>query len=278
VGQGQLELGFARDRELDRNFHRGGRSFYFFDFDDNIAVLTTPTYIFHKRTGAELKLNTREFAEASSHIGRSGPYGDYEIRYDDRTGSFRSFRDLDLSTPFLDDIEHMLKRADEHWKGPSWNCFYHAVFNRRPVAVITARGHHPETLKAGVRRIVSHGHLPDEPNYLALFPVNHPLTRQELGVSAAATVAERKQAAIRASVERAFSTYGYNPHHRFGMSDDDPTNLQLIVEEMTRLKKDYPDVSFFVFDTHRGDLVRREIYRDHTEDQVLKGPDQLALF
>jgi hypothetical protein len=47
----QLELGETRKREPDRNLHRGGRSFYFFDFDDNIAFLTTPLILFHKDNG-----------------------------------------------------------------------------------------------------------------------------------------------------------------------------------------------------------------------------------
>ncbi|MFN9067243.1 MAG: hypothetical protein ACK5V3_08450, partial [Bdellovibrionales bacterium] len=51
--KGQLELGLQRAREMDRNFHLGGRSFYFFDFDDNIAFLPTPLVVFDKKTGAE---------------------------------------------------------------------------------------------------------------------------------------------------------------------------------------------------------------------------------
>lgn len=283
----QLDLGIRREFEVDRNFDKGGRSFYFFDFDDNIAILTTQIFIFHKDTGLELTLNSREFAEASRFIGHVGPYRDYEVRYDDEIGSFRAFRDRNFSAlekimgqkqPFIQDLYSALGLPDFQWKGPSWDCFYHAVFNRRPVALITARGHHPDTIKKGFSVLIDQGHLPHEPNYLALYPINYPEVKRQLQKAADTSVAEMKQSAIRASVEKAFQIYGYNPHHRFGMSDDDPRNLELIIEEMSRLKADYPEISFFVFDTHRGRLVKREIFKDHTEDQPLGKPDQLPLF
>jgi hypothetical protein len=283
----QLELRIGREYELDRNFSKGGRSFYFFDFDDNIAILTTPIFVFHKDTGIELSLTSREFSEASRFIGHVGPYKDYEVRFDDDLGSFRAFRDRDLSAldrmmgkkqPFVEDLLAALGLPDYSWKGPSWDCFFHAVFNQRPIAMITARGHHPDTIKNGIDLMIEKGHLPHQPNYLALYPINFPPIKEKLRKKNESTVAEMKQAAIRASVEMAFHQYGYNPHHRFGMSDDDPRNLELIIEEMSRLKADYPELSFFVFDTHKGYVLKREIFRDHTEDQPVEKPDQLPLF
>jgi hypothetical protein len=71
--------------------------------------------------------------------------------------------------------------------------------------------------------------------------------------------AELKQKAIRASVKKALAEYGYSPHHRFGMSDDDPKNIQLIIEEMSRLKSEYPEMSFFMIETQKGEFVKHEI-------------------
>ncbi len=284
----QLELELGRRPELDRNFQKGGRSFYFFDFDDNIAALATPTYIFHRETGAEQMLSTREFGEHSGSIGKSGPYKDYELKLDGEVGSFRSFRDRNLSLlerllgrrqMFVEDLMTALGLPDFHWKGPSWNCFYHAVFNKRPLSLITARGHQPETIKEGVRLLVSEGHIPHEPNYLGVYPVNCPDVRRNLGKGFDVSVAEMKQVAIRASVQRAFEIYGQNEHHRFGMSDDDPKNVDLIIDEMTRLKRIYPKNSFFVFDTHKGQFLRREVFDGRTEDTVLASlSQQLSLF
>lgn len=283
----QLELGIRREFERDRNFDRGGRSFYFFDFDDNIANLSTSTYIFHKSNGHEIRLSSKEFSEISRRVGVSGPYREFEVRLDDETGSFRHFRDREMNfldkifrrkQTFVEDLVAAMKQPDYLWKGPSWECFYHAVYNQRPISLITARGHHPETIKQGIREMIVRGHLPHEPNYLSLYPINHPQVRSELTQGVVKSVAEMKRSAIRASVEEAIRKYGYSPFHRFGMSDDDDRNLELIIEEMTLLKKDFPEMSFFVFDTQRGQIIKREIFQDHTEDQQLEKRAQLSLF
>jgi len=286
---GQLDLGITRQPEADRNFHLGGRSFYFFDFDDNIAFLTTPLILFHKESGAELKISSGDFAQQHSLIGKSGSYAHYEIRWDDQTGTFRCFRDhhtdelekLGLKQQiFVEDVAAALGLPDLHWKGPSWECFYHATFNQRPVSVITARGHKTDTIKDGIRLFVNSGYLPMEPNYLSIFPVSNKSIRHELGdVELNFGTAELKQRAIRASVEQAIRTYGYSPHHRFGMSDDDPRNIQLIVEEMMRLKKDYPEMSFFMIETHNGGFIKHEITLRGVEPKFAgEVGEQLTLF
>jgi hypothetical protein len=282
----QLELPIQKNYELDRNFHVGGRSFYFFDFDDNIAYLKTPTFLFHKVTKKTLVLTSGEFAKVAPEIGRSGYLKDYEINFDDEVGSFRNFRDRDFNALhrlagkkqfFIEDLMEALGGIDHKWKGPSWSCFYHAVFNKRPVALITARGHHPDTIKKGIKEFVRDGHLPYQPNYLTIFPVNHPLTKKDLSQGKMLTVAELKRVAIRRSVEKAFQVYGENPHHRFGMSDDDPKNIELIIKEMTELKKDYPQNSFFVIETHSGQFFKKEIFYDHIESHAFGKAEQLDL-
>lgn len=265
----QLELAIERRREADRNFHLGGRSFYFFDFDDNVAFLTTPLILFHKISRAELKISSGQYAAEHSNIGNSGIYADYEIQWDDQTGTFRCFRDhheeelikLGMKSQiFIQDVAEALGFPDFQWKGPSWSCFYHATFNQRPVSVITARGHSPQTIANGVELFVQGGHLPSRPNFLSIYPVSHKPTREVLGdKDYKMSVAELKQAAIRTSVLQAIATYGWSPHHRFGMSDDDPKNIQLITEEMVRLKERFPEMSFFMIETQKGDFVKNEI-------------------
>ena len=289
----QLELAIERPKERDRNFHLGGRSFYFFDFDDNVAFLTTPLILFHKETGAELHVNSGVWAQEHFNIGKAGPFTDYEIRWDDSTGTFRCFRDhhddelkkLGLQRQiFIEDVAHALGFPDIQWKGPSWSCFYHAAFNQRPVSVITARGHDPQTIKAGVKVIVEQGHLPHEPNYLSIYPVSHKPTRLILGdQDLSMNTAELKQKAIRASVETALQVYGYSPHHRFGMSDDDPKNIQLITEEMTRLKAQYPEMSFFMIETQNGEFVKNEVTLSGLKGTRIERPstpsvEQIKLF
>ncbi len=288
--KGQLELGIQRQAEKDRNYDLGGRSFYFFDFDDNIAFLSTPLVLFHKVTGEERLVTSGEYAKIHPYVGSSGPYAEYEIRLDDLMGTYRNFRDRHpeelekiegQKQIFVQDLAHALGFPDVQWKGPSWQCFFHATFNRRPISVITARGHDPQTLKDGINIFVERQFLPHEPNYLSLFPVNHKPTRQFLGdVDLVLSAAELKQRAIRASVEKAIEVYGHNPHHRFGMSDDDPKNIELILAEMTRLKADYPEMSFFMIETHDGNFVKHEVSLGRTESKAIEGAtlNQLKLF
>lgn len=288
---GQLSFDFDIPKETDRNFHLGGRSFYFFDFDDNIAYLSTPIIIFHKKTGAETALSSGEFAQAHKHIGKSGHYADYFMDFNDAKGSFRHFRDKDLcplevkngkSQGFVEDIQKALQSVDSLWKAPSWNCFFHATYNHRPLSLITARGHHPETIKNGINLMVKSGYLPHDPNYHSIYPVSHPETRLSLGDhQLIKDVAELKREAIRASVKKAIDLYGRSPYHRFGMSDDDHKNVELITEEMRDLKREYPEMSFFVIETFKDSYSKFEILEHETREVISNKESknsQLSLF
>lgn len=289
--KGQLSFQFEVPREMDRNFHNGGRSFYFFDFDDNVAFLSTPIIIFHKKTNAEILLSSNQFAHENKNIGITGPYRDYYMDFNDQNGSFRYFRDKNLhpleikdgkKQGFVEDILKALEDLDTHWKAPSWEYFYHATLNKRPVSLITARGHHPSTIIEGVDQIVKAGHLPHRPNYHSIYPVSNPEIRKNLGdIHLSQSVAELKKHAIRASVEKAILEYGHSPFHRFGMSDDDQKNIELITEEMRDLKRKYPEMSFFVIETLKDSFSKREILIHETREIISTkesiGP-QLSLF
>ena len=79
-----------------------------------------------------------------------------------------------------------------------------------------------------------------------------------------------------------------NPNlaRRFGMSDDDPKNVELITAEMKELKKVYPEMSFFVIQTFEDSYVKTEVLEHKTKNSSkgklskLTPPivDQLKLF
>ena len=58
-----------------------------------------------------------------------------------------------------------------------------------------------------------------------------------------------------AGIER----YGDAPH-RFGMSDDDPENVELIISAMRDAKLDHAGMRFFVINTHLGEKVKLEVF------------------
>jgi hypothetical protein len=284
----QLELPIERDKQPDRNSAIGGRSFYFFDFDDNVVYLPTLLYIFHNETGEEKALTTREFARISEHLGKSGEWAKFELRFNDETGSFRRFREKKLNfidrfmgrkQPLVEDIVRTIKLNHLDWRGPSWNFFWHAVHNNRPLSIITARGHSADTFKAGISVLVKSAHLTQEPNYLSVFAVSNKHIRENLGdESLTMHTAELKKKAIHRSVNEAFRQYGENPGHRFGMSDDDPVNIRLIIEAMRELKVQYPKNSFFVIDTQHGGLSKQEILIDIIKNTENLNMEQLRLF
>lgn len=288
----QLEFSFQVPKELDRNFRFGGKSFYFFDFDDNVVFLSTPIVIFNKNDGAEKLLSSHEFAKHNRLIGKDGVYRDFYMDFCDEKGSFRNFRDQDFSfaqrltgrrQSFLKDIEDALNKPDHSWKAPSWNHFYHATYNHRPVSIITARGHREDTIKEGIDLIVKEGHLPNSPNFHTIYAVSNPDTRKRLGADddKSYNVPELKYKAIIESVEKAIDRYGYNDYHRFGMSDDDANNIDLITDAMVTLKKKYPMMSFFVIQTYHNGFEKREILENEVKTILTKDEsrlDQLNLF
>ena len=259
-----------------------GTSFYFFDFDDNIMFLSTPIFIMNKKTMKPKRLTTGEFAIIQPQLGRSGQYRDYAIfdetldsvRYGRLHGSFNNFCDIPQNElkpgqkqHFVADVEEAIKSDDPKcWQAPSWDLFVHSCQKQRPISIITARGHSPETLKAGVRVLVDKCLIPQEPNYLTIFPVTNDDVCRELCCeqpdvpNLKNNTPALKRIAIRKSVDKAIDEYGYEPEHHFGMSDDDPQNVDLIIKAMCDCKQKYPDKRFFVIDTHAGEMVKLEVF------------------
>jgi hypothetical protein len=281
---GPLELPLRRDRTPDRNAGHGGRSFYFFDFDDNLVHVDTPIYLFDRDSGAELALTTRRFAEVSTLVGKRGPFFRYEVRQDDETGSFRRFRDRarlepDRRQPFLEDLARSLARPDHAWKGPSWPFFEHAVFNERPIAIITARGHHPKVVEEGIGLLREAGHLHAAPRWLGIYTVSNREVRASLGdPDGRVPVPELKVAALGQAVELAMRLYGDSPHHRFGVSDDDATNLAGMLAAFAALKRRHPDNAFFVIDASRHPVVKTEVLAESLRTEDVPESEQLKLF
>lgn len=276
--KGQLSLPINFFRELDRNFHHGGRSFYFFDLDDNLLHLPTTIVVFSKKDGSIKEVSTADFATIKDEINDpKSPWFDYETRFTNGFNSFMNFRDRNIDPKkeeqtLIMDLRRALSNSQLEWKGPSWNFFAYAVENSRPISIITARGHHPSTLKRALNHLVQTRDLLAHPNYLGVYPVSHPATRVDLGDdNEKMNVAELKKRAIHQSVKDAFDCYGYNPHHRFGMSDDDEENLRLILEAFQELKKEYPENAFFAFNTHGRKLQKLEVTLDgHVDQETVK--------
>jgi len=278
---GQLSLPIEFLREPDRNFEKGGRSFYFFDFDDNIIHLPTKIVVFDTQSGEEKSLSTHDYAEVFSQLGQPGSAWErFQVLKDQ---SYRNFREQPKASlneqPLIQDMRQALNHPFVEWRGPSWEFFVHAVNNNRPIAVITARGHHPHTIRRAIDMLVLSRDLSSHPNYLSVYPVTYPEVLERLSEGRPdLSIAELKKRAIERAVQDAFECYGPNPHHRFGMSDDDPANVALIRDAMTGLKQKHPENAFFVINTHGRQLRKEEIFVVETPQPEDGEAQQESLF
>ena len=130
--------------------------YYIFDWDDNI--LSMPTRIHMER------LNSK--GEWVPHICSSATYSiirkdtaHYRNPNNQRELAFVEFQDK--QTPlgggrFMDDLEHALDEilTERRTPPPSFDVFRKTLIEGRLFAIVTARGHHDETLRAGVRRFI----------------------------------------------------------------------------------------------------------------------------
>ncbi|MBK9124484.1 MAG: hypothetical protein IPM16_15400 [Chloroflexi bacterium] len=240
------------------------QSFYFFDFDDNVMYLDTSILVQNTMTGAIERVSTGQYAQIASRLGVPGEWQDYAVF----EGSYQHFRDIpdeQLESPdqqhFVADIRHVIEtKPPDEWQAPSWEFFEHACAKGRPLSIITARGHHPNVIRAGIRVLKEAGFIAAEPNYLTIYPVSHIPARLELGdENLHYTIPALKKLAIIRSVEVGLGTHGPSLPHQFGMSDDDPKNLQLIIEAMNECKRLHPDKRFFVFHMFADKSVKLEV-------------------
>jgi hypothetical protein len=115
--------------------------YYAFDWDDNIVHMPTKI-ILRNEDGEDVGMSTADFAEYRHKIGKE-PFdynGEKIVGFgDDPLRNFRVFGDKN----FL--IDAMTAKP-----GPAFEDFKEAINNGSIFAIITARGHSPETLKEAV--------------------------------------------------------------------------------------------------------------------------------
>lgn len=238
----------------------GSLSFYFFDIDDNLLFLPTSLYLWNAEKKIELEIGSGEFAAIQNDLGQKGKWQPWATREE----TFRNFRDRPGvpadGQAFITDL-HKAMGGDRPWRGPSWPLLVHAAEKQRPIAMVSARGHEPATIEAGLHTLVARGLLAAVPPILGIYTVTNPGVRSQLGATdKAMTVPSIKKLAIKDAVAKALAQYGAAPPHRFGMSDDDPNNVVLAISAMRDCKEQYPDKRFFVINTNHDEYVKLEIF------------------
>jgi hypothetical protein len=257
--------------------------YYAFDWDDNIVHM--PTKILVKdESGNEVGMSTDDFAEFRHQIGKE-PFsykGNTIVGYSD--SPFRNFR-TDGDKDFLVDA----MRAK---KGPAFDDFKEAINNGSIFAIITARGHNPNTIKEAIynyiiegfngidkdeliknlkkyRSFVGEDEMSDEELIKSYLELNkyHPVSfgddqgavnPEEAKVEAMEAFVNYIKAMAAVLNKRAFLkkdiSNKFNPDNlSIGFSDDDPKNIEVMQKHF----KNKPDNIVKTYSTAGG--VKQEV-------------------
>ena len=257
--------------------------YYAFDWDDNIVHM--PTKILVKdESGNEVGMSTDDFAEFRHQIGKE-PFsykGNTIVGYSD--SPFRNFR-TDGDKDFLVDA----MRAK---KGPAFDDFREAINNGSIFAIITARGHNPNTIKEAIynyiiegfngidkdeliknlkkyRSFVGEDEMSDEELIKSYLELNkyHPVSfgddqgavnPEEAKVEAMEAFVNYIKAMAAVLNKRAFlkkdTSNKFNPDNlSIGFSDDDPKNIEVMQKHF----KNKPDNIVKTYSTAGG--VKQEV-------------------
>jgi hypothetical protein len=215
-------------------------------------------------------------ARLFAHIHRSHHY---RVKKD----AYLSFED---NAQFLLDVTHAIANGSTACAYPR---FKQACIEARHILIVTARGQHPDVLRAGMKKLIEslsgeeraimqgnimtnfgpQGKLAtslpetvhaveDLDTYLdhivQCFPVNNPEFRTGFDLVGQG-IEHCKQVALSVSIERSAKLFRKSPksHERFsfafGFSDDDARNISTILALFKTLTPQYPDVKFVVYDT-----------------------------
>jgi len=124
-----------------------------FDWDDNILIMETPLHFQHFENGkwVDIDISPSEFAQVRKKYPTD--YMDNSKWKGDPNYSFIEFRDYGPrgANAFIEDVKNTI---NEKSFGPSWEVFLKTLKEGRLFAIVTTRGHEPNTLRSGVEYII----------------------------------------------------------------------------------------------------------------------------
>jgi hypothetical protein len=260
--------------------------YYIFDWDDNILHMPTRIHLEKRQPDGSWtphQVSTSVFSlirhDTENYRPPHGHWQEAFVEFQDAANSSES--------QFLRDAREAITRSLDGTERPppSFQTFRQTLVEGRMFAIVTARGHAPETLRTGVRLFIDlvltpeerarmmanlHGYRvcfdqatrfgPDEEELAYYLDLNHyyAVTSPGFGgrLPGAESAEQRKQLAVRAFVEHIIGILGRTREGRLrhavsvGFSDDDPGNVQAVQDYIrTELGREFPGVRFVVYDT-----------------------------
>ena len=124
--------------------------YYIFDWDDNILHIPTKIRMEHRRDDGEwepVELSTSTFAMVRGDVENYRPPSEGGW-----AAAFHNFADRPGENTFIEDTVAALEKI-EHGEvpGPSYNALRKTLREGRIFAIVTARGHSPQTIEKAVR-------------------------------------------------------------------------------------------------------------------------------
>jgi len=259
-------------------------TYYCFDFDDNLLHMDTKIHM-EKRVGKKWvhkKLSTSKFSEIRKDKKN------WRFQKNDDSLAFSEFTDIGArgDKAFIEDS---IEAINNKKFAPSWDKFIECLINGNILAIITARAHEPETIKAVVKYIIDRVLTKRQKNkmcknlliYIAKFVKKHdpqkPYKFDELvaeyldncdfyGVTSeyfkqffdtdASTPEEAKEIAIKMFTNRVHK-FGkrIKTEVHIGFSDDDEGNINTIKKLFKKeLSLKFPKINFNIYDTSNPDI------------------------
>jgi hypothetical protein len=122
--------------------------YYAFDWDDNIVHMPTKIILVDKNND-EVEMTTDDFAKFRHQVGKKPFKYNGKIITDFASNPFRNFKVGGDRNFIIDAMRAKL--------GPAFNDFKEAINNGSIFAIITARGHNPETIKEAIYNYIVTG-------------------------------------------------------------------------------------------------------------------------
>ena len=263
--------------------------YYAFDWDDNILHMPTEIFLLNDK-GEEVGMSTQDFAKYRSLIGVEDFDYNQNIIVGFANDSFRYFRDQVDPNIFVKDVR---KALDNDMRAKSYNKFIKCLTTGSLFAIITARGHEPETMRRGIEGVIKRFNSTERTSmldHLKLFAhlFNKKITSDEelisnyldlceyIGVSAPSRGGKPdnpekakedsflefvdKCNSFAKELEDDFNDRGENWRviAKIGFSDDDPGNVKHMDDVLKELHNEtYSNVKeFYLFDTGGEDTQK----------------------
>jgi len=136
---------YVNDEVMSRDF-----KYYIFDWDDNILHMPTKIWMEHLEDDGTWKpvgVSTSTFTVIRTDTQHYRP-----PREGGWAAAFRNFEDEPGKNTFIEDTVAALEKIEHGEKpGPSYNAMKKTLREGRIFAIVTARGHSPETIEKAVR-------------------------------------------------------------------------------------------------------------------------------